>query len=292
MNSVEITAKTVEEATELALKQLSARRDEVKIEVISRGKVGILGIGAEPARVRLSRLISAGVIDEPVTEARIEPAPRPGTAIDSQIPQQARAVLLELLKLMGVEAKVTPTGAEPDENDPARLNVSFNIEGEDSALLIGRNGETLGALQFLANFIFNHKEKDEHATILLDVEGYKERRYNNIRSMAKRMAERVMTSGAGISMMPMPPAERRVVHMELAGHTYVYTQSTGEGIERKVQILPKPGVTMPPQSSEIRRPYSPARPGARRPVPRPGYSKGVRYTPGGPGPNRYPASPT
>lgn len=319
MDSVEIAAKTVEEAIELALRDLSAKREEVEIEVITRGKAGILGIGAEPARVKVSRL-SASPASKPAPAVRQEqPAERterperterferPERAADRRPPQaerprfqerqaedpdrqpvslaglpetelskKAKEILTSLLSAMGVTARVTLQDIQPDEKDESRMNVSFNIEGDDSGLLIGRRGETLSSLQFLVNFLYNHNNKDAHATVILDVEGYRERRYSSLRGMASRMADRVAQSGAAMVMPPMPPSERRIVHMALANHTYVYTESTGEGRDRKVQILPRPGAPPPPprryESREGRRPTS----GGMRSAPRPGYSKGVR----------------
>ncbi len=332
MDSVEISAKTAEEAIELALRDLNAKREEVEIEVITRGKAGILGIGAEPARVKVSRL-NASSTPKPVEQAerpterierpverperperperseRTERAERPADrrppqverprfqekppedpdrqpvsvtgVVETELSKKAKEILANILSAMGVTAKITLQDIQPDEKDEARMNVSFNIEGEDSGLLIGRRGETLSSLQFLVNFLYNHNNKDAHATVILDVEGYRERRYASLRGMANRMADRVASSGASMVMPPMPPSERRIVHMTLANHTYVFTESTGEGRDRKVQILPRPGAPPPPrqdrryESRDGRRPPSRSS-GGMRPPPRPGYSKGVR----------------
>ena len=331
MDSVEISAKTAEEAIELALRDLNARRDEVEIEVITRGKVGILGIGAEPARVKVSRLSASGPSKPPVRQEQPvvrpeQPVERPerfergersvdkrppqaeqpqrfqempaedpdrqpanigGGVAETELSKKAKDILISLLGAMSVTTKVTLQDIQTDEKDESRMNVSFNIEGDDSGLLIGRRGETLGSLQFLVNFLYNHNNKDAHATVLLDVEGYRERRYTSLRGMANRMADRVASSGAAMVMPPMPPSERRVVHMTLANHTYVYTESTGEGRDRKVQILPRPGAPPPPPRPQGRR-YEggegrgPSRSsGGMRSPPRPGYSKGVRSMGGG-----------
>ena len=314
MDSVEMTARTVEEAVELALKELGVRRDEVEIEIISKGKAGILGLGAEPARVRLTRrgliqkapaaisrapapppapYVAPPSISRPPVSAQPAPVSRPPAVpardvapakiTDPETAKGAREVLEALLGKMGVEAKVDLVGAQPDENDPERLNISFNILGDDSGLLIGRRGETLGSLQFLANFIFNRQRQD-HSTLLLDVEGYRERRYESIRLMVQRMAKQVASSGSMIVMAPMPPAERRIVHMELADHQYVMTESTGEGSERKVQIMPRPGAPPPPSEARRDLPARPSRPPMRRRDGPPAYgssssapSKGIRF---------------
>ncbi|MSQ32197.1 MAG: KH domain-containing protein [Dehalococcoidia bacterium] len=326
MDKIEISAKTAEEAIELALRELDAKRDEVETEVITKGKAGILGIGAEPARVKVSRLNASSTpkaaeraerpaertersVERPERTERPERSERPldkrppqaerprfpekppedpdrqpvsvaGVA-ETELSKKAKEILTTILSAIGVTAKVTLQDIQPDEKDEARMNVSFNIEGDDSGLLIGRRGETLSSLQFLVNFLYNHNNKDAHATIILDVEGYRERRYASLRGMANRMADRVASSGASMVMPPMPPSERRIVHMTLANHTYVFTESTGEGKDRMVQILPRPGAPPPPrqdrryENRDGRRPPSRSS-GGIRPAPRPGYSKGVR----------------
>ena len=185
--------------------------------VLDKGRVGILGLGAELARVRVSV--------------------RDVDAVDV-----AKKTIEDLLRAMGVTATVglPERSAEPigpdGEKEPGAL--SFNIDGEDAGLLIGRRGETLSSLQFVLNFILSRKTQSR-TSVSVDVEGYRERRNEVLRSMAMRMADRAATTGRSMAMEPMPPRERRIVHMALAGHTRVTTESIGEGEERKVTIVPK-----------------------------------------------------
>jgi spoIIIJ-associated protein len=116
---------------------------------------------------------------------------------------------------------------------------SIDITGEDSGLLIGRRGETLRALQFLVNLIVRNHLKEDAVRVVLDVERYKERRNNSLTDMALRVADKVVGTGRAVSLEPMPPAERRVVHMALADHPRVSTESSGLGDSRKVVIAPK-----------------------------------------------------
>ena len=116
---------------------------------------------------------------------------------------------------------------------------SIDITGDDSGLLIGRRGETLRALQFLVNLIVKNRLKDEAVRVVLDIERYKERRNNSLQEMAIRVAEKVAGTGRAVSLEPMPPAERRVIHMALADHPTVSTESSGMGESRKVVIAPK-----------------------------------------------------
>jgi spoIIIJ-associated protein len=114
----------------------------------------------------------------------------------------------------------------------------FEIEGEDAGLLIGRRGETLKSLQFLVKFIASRK-LDTRANLMVDVEGYQDRRYQSLQNLAERVAQRVERSGRPIALEPMPPNERRVVHMALAKNSAVETESRGTGDRRQVVVRPK-----------------------------------------------------
>ena len=115
----------------------------------------------------------------------------------------------------------------------------MDILGDDSGLLIGRRGETLRALQFLVNLMVRKRVEDETVRIFLDVERYLERRYTSLETMAKRVADKVAASGRAIALEPMPPSERRVVHMALADHSRVETLSDGLGENRRVTVSPR-----------------------------------------------------
>lgn len=210
MDTVERTGKTTEEAIELALKELDAERGEVEIDVVNPGKSGILGIGGEPARVRVTRIQQPSIVSS--------------TAIE---------VLQDLIERMGVSATVTLEQAHSEEvNGPV-----ITIDGEDSGLLIGRRGETLRGLQFLVSFICA-KQIGERVNLFIDVAGYQERRYTSLRNLAKRVAQRVEDSGQPITLEPMPPNERRIVHLTLADDPSVSTTSVGYGDQRQVVVEP------------------------------------------------------
>ncbi|MBI4311696.1 MAG: protein jag [Chloroflexi bacterium] len=209
LERVEISAKTVDEAVEVALKELDADREEVTIEVLSQGRAGIFGIGAEQARVRVTRL-----------------APSHTLASD------AIEVVNKLLGAMQVSATASLRTSGDDETGPA-----IDINGDDSGLLIGKRGETLQSMQFLVNLILG--KQGNHPLVVLDVEEYKERRSRSLQAMAMRIAERVTASGRPISLEPMPPSERRVIHVALADHPSVTTESVGAGAMRKVTVYPK-----------------------------------------------------
>jgi spoIIIJ-associated protein len=115
--------------------------------------------------------------------------------------------------------------------------MTFEIEGQDAGLLIGRRGETLQSLQFLIRMVTN-RQLGRKAYVVIDVEDYRERRIQMLRRLARRTAGRVSSSGREDSLEPMSPAERRIVHMALAGHPEVHTESEGEGNQRRVVIFP------------------------------------------------------
>ena len=211
-----MSGRTVEEAIEVALKELDADRDEVEVEILSRGKPGFLGFGAEPARVSVRKLTSVG-----------------------NAASLALDVLNKILARSGVQTLTTLRSAhDPDSGGPV-----IDITGEDAGLLIGRRGETLRALQYIVNLAVKNTLKDVDVRVSLDVERYRERRNNSLHEMALRVAERVAGTGRAIPLEPMPAAERRIIHIALADHPRVTTESSGVGEIRKVTISPKKALT-------------------------------------------------
>ena len=212
MKSITTTAKTVEDAIEIALKELDVDRTEVEIDVVSKGKPGILGIGSEPASVK-------------VTKVEFES--------DNDSAKIAGEVLAKLINLMDVEAMSSLTGiGDGDQSGP-----TFDVEGDDAGLLIGRRGETLQALQFITRVITNNKTGNR-SIISVDVEGYNERRDQSLINLADRVAQRVVRTGRQIELEPMTPTERRVIHMSLAENGNVYTESSGICDGSRIVILP------------------------------------------------------
>ena len=146
-----------------------------------------------------------------------------------------RATLSELLEKMDIEADVVVYRAEPEQGEEAPW--ILQIRGDDLGLLIGRRGETLSALQYITRLIAS-RDVQRRANIVLDVEGYKSRREKMLRHLADRMAKQAIETGRTVSLEPMTPYERRIVHLHLRDNNSVTTQSVGEGDNRKVTILP------------------------------------------------------
>jgi spoIIIJ-associated protein len=236
--SVEVNAKTVDEAINRALALLGVPREQTKIQVLREGSRGILGFGAEDARVRVTVLLPAAPAVAPPAEPAAPPV-QPGPAAAAvpaadDIVAVARPLLEGLLKAMGLVARVE-TRVETDPDDPTLPVVIFNILGDDLGGLIGRRGETLSALQYLTRLMVN-KQIERRASIVLDVEGYRQRRERQLRDLAKRMADRVARDGRTAVLEPMPAHERRIVHLALRDHPAVTTYSVGDGDRRKVTI--------------------------------------------------------
>lgn len=158
----------------------------------------------------------------------------------SSIAEVAKDILETLLSKMGiagsVEAQAKPFVQE--EDDDATVPLAFNIKGNDLGLLIGRRGHTLSDLQYIVRLIIGHQTKT-WASIFIDVEGYRQRRYEALQSLARRMAEQVKATKMPFTLEPMSAYERRIIHLALADNPDVTTQSVGEGEARKVVLLPR-----------------------------------------------------
>lgn len=213
----------MEEATRKALTQLNVGLDEVEITVLNEGKSGILGLGSEDARICVS------IINPKKNE----------NAEAQDIQEIAEDILENLLVKMGLEAKVTIENSNtvPAEEADAEP-VVFNIMGDDLGILIGRRGQTLDALQYFVRLITSRKTQSR-TPIVIDVEGYKQRRYEDLRILAANVASQVKATGSSIRLEPMSAYERRIIHLALANNADVTTESMGEGSLRRVVVSPK-----------------------------------------------------
>ncbi len=231
MKSIEISARTVAEAVELALEQLRKDRDEVAIAVLESGE------GGDEALVRVS------VVDEDEDEE--SPSNTSGLRVPEadDIAGVARTLLEEMLKRMDIHAYVTAvkTRVPDQQGESEEETVTLHIEGADEqamGLMIGRRGETLHSLQFLLNMLVSRRvHRWPH--LVVDVGNYRQRRRESLEGLAHRMAERVCQTGRAIMLEPMAAYERRIVHLALRNDSSVYTQSAGEGANRKIVIHPR-----------------------------------------------------
>lgn len=196
------------------------------------------------------------VREEAVAEAvEVEEAPKIVTPpVETPESQQAEEFLNGLFKVMGIDAHCAQEpGSEP-------LNLRFGIRGEDTAVLIGRRGDTLDALQYLTGLVVN-KAHDEYIRVMLDAEGYREKREQTLEKLARRLASNVARSGRPVKLEPMNPYERRILHSTLQNHPKVETYSEGVDPYRRVIIRKKRSSGGPPRGgSQDRRGPRPRRP--------------------------------
>jgi spoIIIJ-associated protein len=204
--TIEIIAPTINEAIEKGLADLELTRDEVDIEILDEGSRGLFGLGSHQARVRL-------VVKQTMPEAGKE-------EVSSASSEE------EYIE----EAQEEPT-VKPIRIPPANAK-------EEIPLHVGKRSETLNALQYISRLIVS-KELGENVTLVIDVEGYRSRRERQLRQLAHRMAEQAVKTGRKQILEPMPPNERRIIHMELREDAHVTTESFGEEPHRKVSIIPK-----------------------------------------------------
>ena len=205
MRSLEMTGKTVDAAVSKALAQLGATLEEAEIEVLEDGAKGIFGLGSKDAKVRVS-------------------VPEKGSA------DKAKAFVSMLLDKMGLEATVSVKETEEA--------VQLEIEGENMGLVIGRRGETLDAISYLTTLVAN-KGQEKHVRIVIDTENYREKRKETLENLARRMASNAVRQRRNITLEPMNPYERRIVHEALQGNDNITTYSVGDDPYRKVVIAPK-----------------------------------------------------
>ncbi len=204
-NSVEKTGKTIQEAIKAALEELRADENSVDVEVLEEGNKGIFGIiGNKVARVRVTLKESAA--------------------------EKARQFVKDVLEKMKLNADIFVEETED--------SILLKIHGNDIGIIIGRRGETLDSLQYLASLVVN-KEKGNYKRVVVDVENYRQKREETLIKLANRLADRVIKYKKNIVLEPMNPYERRIIHSSLQDNSYVETYSIGDEPNRKVVITLK-----------------------------------------------------
>ena len=205
MRELEKSGKTVEEAIKLALEELGLEQDDVEIEIIEEPKSGFLGfIGNKDAIVKVIEI------------------------------ENSQKKISKFLDVVFDKMRLRPEIAIKEENG----NILVNLSGEDLGILIGRRGETLDSLQFLVNLFIN-KSSENYKKVIIDIEDYRKKRENTLYSLAEKLSNKVRKTGRKISLEPMSPQERRIIHMALQDNKSVNTYSEGEEPFRKVVIAPK-----------------------------------------------------
>ena len=207
MASVEKTARTVDDAVELALAELGVARERVQVEVLEEGRPLFGILGAAQVRVRVTARVTVG--------------------------ERAARMLTEMMGHMGVEG--TTKVVEEDE-----AQALIDIQGDELGLLIGKHGQTLAAVQHLLGLMANRGE-EQRKRVILDAQGYRERREESLRHLALASARKAKQTGEPVTLDPLLPHERRIIHTVLAEDPGVATRSIGEDPTRRIVIEPKGG---------------------------------------------------
>lgn len=259
--TLEVIAPTVEEAISKGVSELGVSEDAVDVEVLDTGSRGVLGIGSRQARIRLVvkanqpqeteleptldssisqlEVQNLGEETETTSDSVDEPAADEAstTSAEDITLYVARETVVELLEKMKVRAAVKSYYGEPEDMRD-RVPVCVDINGEDLSILIGRQAETLNALQYISSLIVG-KELGHSIPLVIDVEGYRKRRTQQLKYLARRMADQAVKTGRRQVLEPMPASERRIIHIELRDNSEVSTESIGEEPRRKVTINPE-----------------------------------------------------
>lgn len=209
MNVLEVEGKTIDDATKKALAELGIKdTSKVKIEVIDEGKSGIFGFGvSRQAKIRIFYNDN-----------------------NADIVNSAKEILMNIFKRMEVQVEIT-------DIKEGSNRIYIELESSQSGLIIGKQGKTLEAIQFLLNLIVSNKTGTDNK-IILDIESYRDKREKALRRLSKDIAHKVIRTGKPWTLEPMNPFERRLIHLTLQNDSRVSTKSEGDGIYRKVKVFP------------------------------------------------------
>ena len=252
MNKITVSAKTVNDAITEASIELGVASTSLDYEVIEKGSTGFLGIGSKQAvitawkksdkpakkeapkkeapkkempkkeEVKVEEVVEETVVAEvPEKEEKL-------AEVESQTKEACEKFLKDVLKTMGMEVVLT---TEIDEDGA----LSINMEGDNMGILIGKRGQTLDSLQYLTNRVAN-KMQDGYVRVKLDTENYRQRRKETLENLAKNIAHKVKRTKKAVSLEPMNPYERRIIHSALQSDRYVSTHSEGEEPYRRVVV--------------------------------------------------------
>lgn len=242
MKQITQTGTTVENAISEALKKLEATREEVSVRIIQKEKKGFLGFGSKPAEIE----VTVNETEIPLLKEETEPeAPTaPPEAILEELVKEAPAETNEraiqetkdYLQAIAKGMKIEDLTITHSQNQKGK-QVSFYLESEKVAMLIGKRGNTLNSLQQLAQLVAN-KYSNQFMMVELDAENYRERRQETLEQLADRMADKAIRTGGRVQFEPMPSYERKVIHQALSRRTDIDTYSEGKDPNRYLVIEP------------------------------------------------------
>jgi spoIIIJ-associated protein len=225
---VEATGETVGEAKWSALRELERQqpgldKSAVRFQVVSEGERGLLGVGFTPARV-------IATVSGDAAAAVATPVPALASADDSELAAEARELVRRIVDGIGVDARV--------DVEESSESITVSCTGPDLGMLIGRHGQTIDAIQYLANAAMYRGHSDDRKEVVVDAAGYRERRRASLEALAVRSAERALASLEAVELDPMTAVERKVVHVRLKEFDGVETTSEGTEPNRFVVIRP------------------------------------------------------
>lgn len=218
----EFSAKTLEDAITEAKIRLEATSENLEYEVIDKGSAGFLGIGSKPARIRARKLLNSR--------------------------ERAEEFLEKVFDAMQISVNVNIT----EHTDERIMNI--DLSGEDMGVLIGKRGQTLDSLQYLVSLVVN-KNEEEYVRVKVDTENYRQRRKDTLENLARNISFKVRRNGKMVTLEPMNPYERRVIHSALQNDRYVETHSEGEEPFRRVVVSLKEGVKIRENNNNRHRRY-------------------------------------
>ncbi|MCM3128678.1 MULTISPECIES: RNA-binding cell elongation regulator Jag/EloR [unclassified Paenibacillus] len=234
MTTVIATGKTIEDAVMKGLTELGVNRESVTLNVLEQPSRGFLGlIGVKPAKVELTLIPkrkSESVVTEPARIQNLSLTESVSAVSEADPYYEASEFIREVAAGMGLEVDI-----DIKKNRDGKI---FNITGDNLGLIIGRRGQTLDALQYLANIVAN-KHSSSFVRIVLDAENFRQRRRKTLEELAERLAGQVIRTGKEVILEPMSSQERKVIHAKLQHHRQIKTYSKGEEPNRRVVITPK-----------------------------------------------------
>lgn len=216
----EFTAKTVDDAIVEAAIQLETTSDKLEYEVIDKGSNGFLGIGSRPAKIRARKILD--------TKGKAE------------------EFLAQVFGAMQIQVDINI------DEDKENRTMNIDLSGDDMGVLIGKRGQTLDSLQYLISLVVN-KDEEEYIRVKVDTENYRQRRKDTLENLAKNIAFKVKRTGKAVTLEPMNPYERRVIHSALQNDRYVETHSEGDEPFRRVVVTLKEGVRVRDNNNRHRR---------------------------------------
>ena len=254
MEFIEVSAKTLSDAITEACQKLSVTSDRLYYEVVEEGSNGFLGLGSKPYLIKAAvkeEAVEEPVLKEekkeekkepvkesvkepakPVSEKSNETAEKKQVVSDGSLEKKAESFLKDVFHAMEIEADIQVV------YDPSNQAMDINLNGEDMGILIGKRGQTLDSLQYLVSLVVN-KDSSDYIRVKVDTENYRQRRKETLENLAKNIAYKVKRTKRPVSLEPMNPYERRIIHSALQNDKYVTTHSEGDESFRRVVVTLK-----------------------------------------------------